>query len=138
MTDLNELAATLQDLLTTSADRIALETGFIRRQRKVSGSNFAQTLVFTALADSQPTEHRLRTTALVVGLDISRQALTKRLNDRAVPFLRELLATAVTQVVASPVAIPLLQRFTSIVVMDSSVVPLPNELADTYTSRGQE
>jgi hypothetical protein len=120
----------MQDLLTRSADRIALETGFVRRRRKVSGSNFARTLVFAALADSQPTENRIRSMASIVGLEISRQALTKRLNDRAIPFLRELLATAVKQAIASPVAIPLLQRFTSIVVLDSSVVSLPNELAD--------
>jgi hypothetical protein len=129
---LTALAAAMQVLLTTTADRIARESGFVLRRRKVSGSNFAQALVFAALAESQPTEARLRTMALVVGLDASRQAIAKRLDGRAAVFLRRLLATAVTEAVASPVAIPLLRRFASVVVLDSSVVPLPDGLADTH------
>lgn len=132
MTDLNRLAAAMQALLTTTADELARDCGFVRRRRKVSGSNFAQTLVFAALADPQPTENRLRNTAAAVGLDASRQAIAKRLDDRAARFLRQLLATSVNQAVASPVAIPLLRRFQSVVVLDSSVVALPAALAETY------
>lgn len=132
MSHLTRLAATMQDLLTTTADRIARESGLVRRRRKVSGSNLAQALVFSALADPRPTETRLHQMALVVGLEASRQAITKRLDDRAAGFLRALLAAAVTKAVDSTVAIPLLRRFTSVVALDSSVIPLMDDLADTY------
>jgi Transposase DDE domain len=132
VTDLNRLAVAMQALLTTTADQLARECGFVRRQRKVSGSNFAQALVFVALADPQPTENRLRNTAAVVGLNASRQAIAKRFDDRAARFLLQLLAVAVNQAVASPVAIPLLRRFSAVVVLDSSVVPLLAALAETY------
>ena len=132
MTDLNELAVAMQDLLTTTADRLACECGFVRRRRKVSGSNFAQALVFAALADPRPTESQLQSTAAVVGLVASRQGIAKRLDDRAAGFLLRLLAAAVDRAVASPVAIPLLRRFSAVVALDSTVVPLPAALAGTY------
>ncbi len=69
------------------ADRLARQCGFVRGQRKVSGSHFAQALVFAALAESQPTGSRLRGMAALLGLQASRQAITKRLDARAARFL---------------------------------------------------
>jgi hypothetical protein len=136
MTHLTELAETMQALLTTQADEIARQCGFVKRKRKVSGANFAQTVVFTAMADSQPTENRLHITAAAVGLNASRQALDKRFNAKGAEFLRELLRVAVEKMIASPVAIPLLQRFTSVEVFDSSTIALLDELADIHRGGG--
>lgn len=132
MTTLTALAETLQALLTTKADELARSSGFVQRERKVRGSNFAQALVFTALADSQAPESRLQATAALVGLKVSRQGLDKRFDARAAEFLRQLLAAAVAQAVTTPVAIPLLQRFTAVFVFDSSIVALVDGLADRY------
>jgi hypothetical protein len=52
MTSLTDLAETMQALLTTKADELARRCGFVKRQRKITGANFAQTVVFTAMADS--------------------------------------------------------------------------------------
>lgn len=122
----------MQALLTTKADELARSCGFVRRQRKVTGANFAQAVVFTAMADAEATESRLHSTAAAVGLDASRQALEKRFNAKGAAFLRALLRTAVAEMVASPVAVPLLQRFTSVEVLDSSIIALPDELAEIY------
>jgi hypothetical protein len=132
MTNLTQLAETMQVLLTTEADDLARHTGFIRRQRKVSGSNFAQTVVFTALAEPDATHDRRLTTAATVGLTITAKGLDKRFNARGATFLRELLRSAVSQAVGSPVAIPVLQRFTAVEVLDGSTIALPDELADLF------
>ena len=132
MTTLTDLAQTMQDLLTTKADEVAAQCGFVKRKRKVTGANFAQTVVFTALADADPAQSRFRITAAAVGLDASRQALDKRFDARGATFLRELLRVALAEMVAAPVALPLLRRFTAVEVLDSSVVPLPDDLADLY------
>jgi hypothetical protein len=132
VTNLTQLADAMQALLTTTADDLARRCGFVQRQRKVTGSNFAQTVVFTALADSAAPENRLLITAATVGLDASRQAITKRFNAQGAVFLRTLLGAAVTEAVATPVAIPLLQRFTAVQVLDSSIVTLPDELAAVH------
>jgi len=132
VTDLNRLALALQALLTDTADRLARESGFVRRRRKVTGSNFAQALVFAELADNCPTEARLRDTAAAVGLDASRQAITRRLDDRAAAFLRRLLAAAVSRAVTAAAPAPFLRRFAAVIVLDSTVVALPPALATTY------
>lgn len=132
MTNLTELAEAMQALLTTKANDLARHCGFVQRQRKVTGANFAQTVVFTALADARATENRLLSTAATVGLDASRQAITKRFNAKGATFLRTLLGAAVTGVITTPVAIPLLQRFTAVQVLDSSIVALPDELATVH------
>jgi hypothetical protein len=132
MTTLTELARTMQDLLTTKADQLARRCGFVKRKRKISGANFAQTVVFTAMADSDAPKSRAQVIAAAVGLKASRQALDKRFDARGAAFLRELLRLAVAEMVATPVALPLLQRFTAVEVLDSSVVALHDALADTY------
>ena len=50
MKNLPQMATTLQQLLTETADRLGRESGFIQRERKLSGSSFVQTLVFGWLA----------------------------------------------------------------------------------------
>ena len=132
MTTLTQLAEAMQALLTTKADELARSCGFVRRTRKVTGANFAQAVVFTALADSEATESRLHATAAAVGLNASRQAIDKRFDARGAAFLRELLAAAVVEAIGSSVAIPLLRRFTAVTVLDSSIVALADELADLY------
>src|SRR5262249_28828929 len=132
LTNLTELARTIQDLLTTKADELASQCGFVQRKRKVSGANFAQTVVFTAMADPEPTKSGSQAFAAAAGLGAPRQALDKRFNARGAAFFRELLRAAVAEMVAAPVAIPLLRRFTAVEVLDSSVVPLPDELAGLY------
>src|SRR4051794_5683763 len=122
----------MQALLTTKADELARSCGFVRRQRKVTGSNFAQALVFTAMADPEAPESRLHATATLVGLNASRQAIDKRFTPKAAEFLRQLLADAVTEAVATSVDIPLLRRFTSVTVLDSSIVALADALAGVH------
>src|ERR1700692_4414207 len=112
MTNITHLAQTLQDLLTTVADRLGHESGFIRRKRKFSGATFAQTVVFTWMADSDAPESKFPTTAAAVDLQVSRQGIVKRFTAKAAEFLKQLLHAATDMLVsADPVAIPLLNRF---------------------------
>ena len=48
-----QVAEAMQTVLTTEADRIGRESGFIQRQKQGSGSVFGQRLVFSWLAKSQ-------------------------------------------------------------------------------------
>jgi hypothetical protein len=132
MTTLTDLAGTMQELLTTKADELARQCGFVKRRRKITGANFVQTVVFTALADSDAPKDRARVIAAAAGLNASRQALDKRFDARGADFLRGMLQLAVAEMVASPVAVPLLRRFAAVEVFDSSVVALPDELAALY------
>jgi hypothetical protein len=132
VTHLTQLAEAMQALLTTDADELARQTGFVIRRRKVSGSNFAQTVVFTALAEPDATKGRRLNTAAAVGLIITDKGLDKRFDARAATFLGAMVRAAVSKLIASPVAIPLLRRFTAVEVLDGSTIALPDELAPLF------
>jgi Transposase DDE domain len=130
--DLNRLALQMQDLLTHTADRVARECDFVRRVRKLTGSGFAQAVVFTWLGEPDASQSSLQGVAASVGLNRSRQGLDQRFTPQAAEFLRRLLADAATRLIDSKVVIPLLDRFTVVEVRDSSTIALPDELAAVY------
>ena len=137
MTTVPELAQTLQTLLTTTADALARRTGFVQRQSKMSGALFAQALVFGWLATPHASLENLAQAAAAVGVAISPQGLDQRCTEAAAVFLEALLGAAVQAVVtAEPVAIPLLQRFSAVVLVDCSTIVLPDALAPWWPGCG--
>lgn len=51
MTIVMDIAKAMQEVLTKRADELARKTGFIKRQRNMTGSGFVQALVFGWLAE---------------------------------------------------------------------------------------
>jgi len=137
MTTVPHLAQTLQTLLTTTAETLARSSGFVQRQSKLTGALFAQALVFGWLANPQATVEMLAQAAVVAGVVITPQGLDQRCTEAAAVFLEALLAHAVqTVVTAEPVAIPLLQRFSAVVLLDCSTIMLPAALAPWWPGCG--
>jgi hypothetical protein len=129
------LAQAMRTLLSTTADSLARQTGFVKRQRNLTGASFARTLVFAWLADPDATcEARSQTAAAACGLDISAQGLEQRLStEEAAIFLHALLEeTLKTLIAADPVAIPILGRFSGVYLYDGTVVSLPDALKEHY------
>jgi len=52
---LSQVSQAIQSVLTDVADEVARATGFIKRQVKVTGSNFCQTLVIGWLGNPEAT-----------------------------------------------------------------------------------
>lgn len=137
MTTIPQLARTLQNFLTTKADELAQATGFIRRKRRWTGASFAQTLVFGWLDNPDASLGELTQTAAALGVTTSPQGLDQRFTDTAADFLRRLLQAGVeTLITATPVALPLLRRFTAVTILDSSTIGLPEALAATWPGKG--
>ena len=129
MTTVPQLAQTLQTVFTTTADAAARATGFVQRRSKLTGAAFVQALVFGWLANPHASLAALAQAAAVAGVTISPQGLDQRCGEAAAVFLEEVLAAAVQAVVAAePVAIPLLQRFSAVVLLDCSTIVLPDAL----------
>jgi Transposase DDE domain len=129
MTTVPQLAQTLQIVFTTTADAAARATGFVQRRSKLSGAAFVQALVFGWLANPHASLAALAQAAAVAGVAISPQGLDQRCGEAAAGFLEAVLAAAVQAVVAAePVAIPLLQRFSAVVLLDCSTIVLPDAL----------
>lgn len=133
-TSITELGEILQTLLIEDADRIGRESGFIQRQRKFSGSSFAQTLVFGWQANANASLEELCQSASQAGVNISPQGLQERLNSRgANEFLHRLLLRSLEYAVegeAKPSA--LLRRFKGIYLQDSSKVELPTQFETVW------
>ena len=130
MTTVPQLVVALQQIFTTTADTLARQTGFVQRRSKLTGALFAQTLVFGWLANPQISLGGLTQVAAALGIAISAQSLDERFTEGAAVFLEELLNVAVQTVIAAdPVAIPLLERFRAVVLLDASTIALPSALA---------
>lgn len=134
---LSQVATTMQLVLTTTANPLAKETGLIKRQRKLTGASFAQTLLFGWLSAPDATLEDLAQTSAAVGAGVTPEALFQRFTPEAAQFLGQLLDPSVAALIgADPVAIDLLNRFEGISLLDRSIVTLPDELADIWHGCG--
>lgn len=137
MTTIAELATTIQTVLTTTADRVARETGCVQRTSKLSGAALVQTLVLGWLQQPQASLGQLTQLAATVGVAITPQGLDQRFTRQTADCLEALVQAIVREtVVAQPVAIPILQRFTAVTVQDSSTIALPAALVDRWRGTG--
>lgn len=132
-----QVVAAIQEVLGESADRLAKATKFVKREVKVTGSNYSQTLVFGWLSNPDATLEELTQTGAAVGLEITPQGLDQRFTQEACAFMKGVFDNAVEQVVsAEPVAIPLLERFNGVYLKDSTIVTLPDSLKEMWPGCG--
>lgn len=119
----------MQVVLTERADELAKATGFIKRQRQMTGSGFVQALVFGFLSDSGASVETLAQSARNVNVTISRQGLDQRFTPEAAAFLEQVLNESIKHLIAAnPVETDVLKQFTGVYVVDSTTIILPDEL----------
>src|SRR5262245_5524137 len=100
MTNIPQLAQSMQTVLTTVADRAGRDTDFILREAKLRGSTFTQTLVFGWLADADATLEALAQTAVALGVPITAQGLDQRFTEEAAACLEQVLAAATQHLIS--------------------------------------
>jgi len=132
-----QIADVMQIVLTTTADCIGRLTGFVKRERKLTGSGFVQTVVFGWLAKPDASIEELTQTAAALGIEITPQGLDYRFNYEASECLKQTLESAAGALIAdNPVAIPILRRFKNVYIQDSSIVVLPDYLSNIWQGCG--
>ena len=136
--NVNELAACLQKKMGETADRLARETGFIKRQRKVSGANFVQTLIFGWLGNAEASLTALAGAGHVRNFKISAQGLHQRFTQAAAEFCKQLLEQMFKEKVVSSqgVKMALLDRFAEIRLIDTTVNALPAMFKEQWPGTG--
>jgi len=129
-TSIDELCEILQQLLINDANRLGRESGFIQRERKLTGASFAQSLIFGWQANPQASLEDLCQSASVCGVHISPQGLQERINSpQANHFLHQLLLTGITYLVQEQSERDdLLASFNGVYIQDSSKIELPSSL----------
>lgn len=134
---ISQVAEAMQEILTEKSDAMGRETGFIVRERKLSGSGYAQTLVFGWLSDPESTLEDLSQMAKSLGIEISSQGLDKRFSRESSEFMEQLLSLGIEQMIISDaVACSLMQRFNGVYIHDSSTIILPDELKEIWRGCG--
>lgn len=137
MTSVSQQAEALERILEEKAVYLARETGFIERERAFNGADFVQALILGWL--QRPDE---RVEGFVQMLErrevsISASVLSQRFTREAATFLQQILEQLTQeQMQAEAVDIPLLRRFRTVIVEDSSSVLLPAELAEVWQGCG--
>ena len=53
MISVTQVSETLRQILEEEANQLAKETGFMQRERIITGADFAQTLIFGRLAEPE-------------------------------------------------------------------------------------
>lgn len=132
-----QVTGLLQGLLSESMDALARETGCVRRERKFSGSTLLSTLVLSILRNPQSKPADYQTTAAQLGVDVTENAISPRFTAELVKFLEAALQRVLRHVLtANPPPLELLDRFSDVVIGDSSTITLPDEYADQFPGCG--
>lgn len=127
----------MQEILQDKANKLAVETKFMERERVLTGSSFVTGLMTGWQANPQSSLEGLSQAIGNAGTPISRQGLDYRFDAKATQFLRAVLEVSLRVAVkAMPVSEGILSRFTSVDLVDSSIIILPNELKDIWQGSG--
>ena len=133
MTTITEVGHGMQTLLTSYADELGRSSGFIQRARKLSGSAYAQGLVFGWLANPAATMSELAQATATAGVVMSKQGLDQRFSEASARFLGALLQQGVSQMIAgTPMQAGVLGVFSEVHVVDSTSISLPDSLRDVW------
>jgi len=138
MSSVSQVEMSLKHILEERANVLARETGCIERQRKFSGADLLQTLVFGWLAHPEGSLEMLASTAATRQVQVTDTAVHKRFTQPCAQFLHAILEEMTRVVVEADQEVPveLLRRFEAIVLEDSSSVSLPEELAACWQGCG--
>jgi Transposase DDE domain len=134
---ITHVADAMQSVLDQVPEAQARATGFIKRRRKLTAAVFVKALVFGWLANPKASLDELARVAALLGVPIQPQSLEERFTPEAAELLRRVLEASILAVVtADPVAVTILNRFTEVVLLDSSTVSLPEPLRHLFAGCG--
>jgi Transposase DDE domain len=129
----------LKKFFEITAQKKACETKFVQRDSPLNGQVFLTSLVLTVFQYGTIVLDQLAKAAHTINPEISitGQAFKERFNAFAVEFLKAMFAEALKLTVpATDRVLPLLEVFSAVYLLDSSVVTLPDTLKDDFRGCG--
>jgi hypothetical protein len=137
MPDLTTIERTLQTLFTTTAHRLARQTGLVQRDSKLTGPLILLILVGGFIQHPTASYNILAQVAADYGVSVTRQAIQARLTPSAVAFFQHLLDYSLSLLqTQTGLPLPLLTRFTGVYLLDSTQLALPTALAAEFPGAG--
>lgn len=137
MESVTQIKAFLQNVLQVGAREDGKATGFIQRVREFDGASFAQMMILGQMQEQDVSLSGLAHFARHARVKVTESAIEKRFDATTAAFFEQILHRAFSCVVATdPVSIPVLQRFSEVIVEDSSTVSLPDVLQQVWEGCG--
>jgi hypothetical protein len=137
MTSVSQISQALQRTLTQTPERLGRETGFVQRQSKLTATDFVQTVIFAWLQEPDITLDGLTQVLGRRQVSITASGLSQRFGPEAASLMQRMLEELSAQALSSlAVEIPLLRRFSAVIVEDSSSITLPLVLHEQWPGCG--
>jgi len=134
---LAKAGAAFQRLFGPVVEEVAERTTVIRRRREFTPMSLAMTFVLGHLWTPKASLADLAKVAVQLGANVTPQAVDQRFTPQLVDFLEQLFRESVKIVIkCSRSLAPLLERFTSVTLLDSSVVALPESQSSKFAGCG--
>ncbi len=115
----------------------AMQTIFRQVDALARQMGIVQIFVTAWLNNPQAMREAVAHMAASLGVSITARGLSDRCTEPAASLLQQMLDVVVSQVMAAdPVAIPILQRFTAAILLDSTVIVLPDALVGVWRGCG--
>lgn len=136
---LQTVSAAVQQILNDDLDQLARDCELVLRQREFTGRTLLLMIVGTLLHKPDATWADFHLTAARLGIQVSQTAIEKRFvaGQPLVDFFHQVFERALQKTVAAPPSdLPLLQKFTAVLIGDASTINLPDELADLFRGCG--
>lgn len=127
----------MQDLFGAKTDHLAKDLHVVQREREVTGSSLARTVIFGWLAHPEATLDELSQLARANELSITGSGLSQRFTEDAAQFFYVLVQWASQLCLrAEPVEVAVLRRFSAVIVEDSTTITLPAALVAVWRGCG--
>lgn len=118
-------------------EEVARRSKFVQRGSPLGGFIFLQAAIFAFIDDPEANLDDLAQACADLGVEISVQGFDQRLNPYTLEFLKEMLSRAMAQFKNnSPLPLPILQQFSAVNLVDSTVLGLPDNMAAEFPGCG--
>ena len=132
-----KVGGALQQVFGEIAVLASQASGVIQRQRKFDAHSLLKTFVLGFLQNPKAGDEELAQMAAQCGADVTPQAIEQRHTPALVMFLESVFRESVKLVIRSDRALaPILRRFASVVLLDSSTFTLPDEMQKQFRGCG--
>lgn len=127
----------LQQLFDVVAEEAAAESGVIQRKREFTAHSLAQVFVLGHLQHTNASPEQLARVAAQCGAAVTSQAVDQRYTPRLAMFLEAIFRKAITFRVSREESLaPLLERFSKVVLLDSTSITLPDSMRERFPGCG--
>jgi len=134
---IDRVSVALQEVFGKCTQAAAESSGVIQRQRKFDAVSLAKTFVLGFLQKPAASDESLAQMAAQIGVDVTPQAIDQRHTPALVSFLEALFRQTVQLIVGSRKTLaPILERFTSVVLLDSTMITLPPQCRQRFPGCG--